>query len=39
MIMNDKLAEDLEAYLDEIVKATAYTEINLSRMNWDITFG
>jgi parvulin-like peptidyl-prolyl isomerase len=39
MIMNDKLTEDLEAYLDEIVKATAYTEVNLSRMNWDITFG
>lgn len=39
MIMNDKLSDDLEAYLDEIVKATAYTEVNLSRMNWDITFG
>ena len=39
MIMNDKLTEDLEAYVDEIVKATPYTEVDLSRMNWDITFG
>ncbi len=39
MIMSDKLTEDLEAYVDEIVKATAYTEVDLSRMNWDIAFG
>ena len=39
MIMNDKLAEDLEAYLDEIIEATPYTEVDLTRMNWDITFG
>ena len=39
MIMNDKLTEDLEAYIDEIVEATPYTEVDLSRMNWDITFG
>ena len=39
MIMNDKLSEDLEAYLEEIVKNTTYTEVDLSRMNWDITFG
>ena len=39
MIMNDKLADDLEAYLEGIVEATPYTEVDLSRMNWDITFG
>ena len=39
LIMNDKLSEDLEAYLEEIVKNTTYTEVDLSRMNWDITFG
>jgi len=39
MIMNDKLAEDLEAYLEDIIEATPYTEVDLSRMNWDITFG
>jgi parvulin-like peptidyl-prolyl isomerase len=39
MIANQILTEDLEKWLDELKAATAYVEVDLSRMNWDITFG
>ena len=39
MIMNDKLSEDLEAWLEDILEATPYVEVDLSRMNWDLAFG
>ena len=39
MIANKILAEDLEEWLKEIKDATPYTEVNLSRMDWDITVG
>ena len=39
LIMNDKLNEDMEAYLEGVIEATPYVEVDLTRMNWDITFG
>lgn len=39
MIANKILSEDLEAWLEDIQKNTTYTEVNLSRMNWDISLG
>lgn len=39
MIANQILSEDLEEWLSEIKEATPYTEVNLSRMDWDIALG
>ena len=39
MIANSILSEDLEVWLQEIKDATPYTEVNLSRMDWDIALG
>ncbi|MBE6959306.1 MAG: hypothetical protein E7448_01090 [Ruminococcaceae bacterium] len=39
MIANKILSEDLEEWLEEIQTATPYTEVNLSRMDWDISLG
>ena len=39
MIANRILSEDLEEWLKEIKEATPYTEVNLSRMDWDIAVG
>lgn len=39
MIANKILSEDLEEWLKEIKEATPYTEVNLSRMDWDIALG
>ena len=39
MIANQILTEDLEKWLEDLKAATPYVEIDLSRMNWDITFG
>ena len=39
MITNDLLSEDITEWVDSVVAATPYTEVDLSRMNWDITYG
>ena len=39
MIANAILSEDLEEWLKEIKVATPYTEVDLSRMYWDISLG
>ena len=39
MIANSILSEDLEEWLKQIKADTAYVEVDLSRMNWDITVG
>ena len=39
LIANKMLSEDLEKWLEEVQAATPYTEVNLSRMDWDISLG
>ena len=39
MIANKILSEDLEQWLEDLKKATPYIEVDLSRMDWDISLG